>query len=211
MRARGVALAVGLFALAASIAGCGGSSTSFAPQAATAPLALPLQLSHVRGNAQVTLPKCTARAAKVPGAYTLLAAAGTVNGSTFTGNSGISIWVRAYVPKGNTPAPVVDIPSGKIPYKLWYGSYKLKSGLVGCFYLVGAKYPEISYTGAGAGWPNVRNYGDPLPIDEGPLVISIKGLSTTGGSGTVVLNDAATGKAVDSGTIVIVGRKTGKG
>jgi hypothetical protein len=118
---------------------------------------------------------------------------------------------RTYVPSGKTRAPVVNIPSGKIPYKLWYGSYRLKSGTVGCFYLVGAKYPGVTYNGAAAGWPNVKNYGDPAPIEEGPLVISIKGLSAKGGTGTVVLNHAATGKATDSGTIVILGRKTGKG
>jgi hypothetical protein len=139
-----------------------------------------------------------------PGKFTVLTAVGLFKGGSFSG-SGLSLWANVVVPKGHFQIPTTA-PKLGVRYTIYYGSYKLNSGLVGCFYLAKINYYGVSFNGAAAAWPNLHYFGAETLSAEGPLAIAIKGISSKGGSGTLALNDP-TGKTVYTGTLKIIGSK----
>jgi hypothetical protein len=151
-----------------------------------------------------TLPTCLTKVYRGPGKFTVLAAAGTFSGGTFSA-SGLSLWANIIVSNGIHQIPTYA-PKLGVQYTIYYGTYKLDSGLVGCLYLAKIKYYGMSFNGAAAAWPNLHYYGTTVLNEEGPLTIAVKGISAKSGSGNLKLNDP-TGKTIYTGTVKITGSK----
>jgi hypothetical protein len=134
----------------------------------------------------------------------VLAALGSFDSGNFTG-SGLSLWANVKVPKGVNQLPY-KAPNLGVPYTIYYGTYKLSRGIVGCFFLARINYQGISFDGATVAWPDVYSYGIAKPSAEGPLLITVKGVSAKGGSGTLTLRSPA-GKTMETGTVTIKGSK----
>lgn len=152
----------------------------------------------------VSLPPCSAKAYFAPGTFTVLAALGTFSSSNFAG-SGLSLWANLKVPKGVNQLPY-KAPDLGVPYTIYYGTYKLSRGSVGCFFLARVNYEGVSFNGAAFAWPNVYSYGLAKPKAEGPLVVAVKGISSKGGSGSLILKDPS-GKTTETGSVTIKGSK----
>ncbi|HEY6325213.1 MAG TPA: hypothetical protein VIW73_01680 [Candidatus Cybelea sp.] len=134
----------------------------------------------------------------------MLAALGEFSGSQFSG-LGLSLWGTFTVPRGRHQPPSIA-PNLGTAYTLYYGIYKLSGGAQGCFYLAKVSLQGVSFDGAVGAWPNVHGYGKAQPDSEGPLAISLKGLSAKGGSGTLTLKGPG-GKTIATGTVSIKGSK----
>jgi hypothetical protein len=147
-------------------------------------------------------PPCSAKSYQAPGKFTVLAALGAFSGNSFSG-SGLSLWGTFTVPKGRSQLPN-RAPNLHTQYTIYYGTYKVGGGFVGCFYLAKINYKGVSFNGAAAAWPNLHNYGNATSDAEGPLAISIKNISGKGGSGTLTLKDPS-GKTVSTGSVTIKG------
>lgn len=193
-----------LLALASLASGCGGANAGRQYVPATSSVTNPL----VRWGA-ISLPACSSKTYYAPGRFTLLTALGTFTGNSFSG-SGMSLWATVYFAKGRNRLPIIQLPNIKTPYTAYYGTFKLNNGTLGCFYLAKVHYKGVSFDGASAAVPNVRNYGTGSPVAEGPLVISVGGIGAKSGSGTVTLKAASGGKVVASGTVKINGSRTVK-
>jgi hypothetical protein len=152
----------------------------------------------------VTLPPCSTKAYFAPGTFTVLTALGSFDGGNFTG-SGLSLWANLKAPKGVNQLPY-KAPNLGVPYTIYYGTYKLSGGMIGCFFLAKINYQGISFDGAVAAWPNVYSYGIAKPSAEGPLAITVKGISPKAGSGTLTLKDPS-GETIETGTVSIKGSK----
>ncbi|HLY02187.1 MAG TPA: hypothetical protein VKR56_06775 [Candidatus Cybelea sp.] len=186
--------------LAALGAGCSGGAThSVVPPASSA------QTFAIRGGT-VSLPACNTQRYGAPGKFTVFTALGTFTGASFAG-SGLSLWATVSIGKGRKNIPIIHLPNVKAPYTVYYGTYKLNDGLVGCFYLAKIRETGISFDGAAAAVPNVHDYGNATPAAEGPLVISVSGIAAKGGSGTITLKAASGGKVAYTGTVHISGSK----
>jgi len=197
------AVALAVVTVAFSIAGCTSSRStqSFVPGASSFG---DYSWSFGKGNRRTTpFPTCSAKSYNAPGKFTVLTALGAFSGSSFTG-SGLSLWGTFTVPKGYNQLPK-DAPNLGSRYTLYYGTYKL-GAFEGCFYLAKVSDKGVSFNGAVAAWPNLRSYGSASPDAEGPLAISLKGISGKGGSGTLTLKDPA-GKTISTGSVSIKGSK----
>jgi hypothetical protein len=186
-------------------AGCGGGarqSQSFVP--GTSSFGNFSWTFHNGVRSATPFPPCSAKASRVPGKYTVLAALGEFSGNSFAG-SGLSLWGTLTLPRGRSELPSMA-PNFGTRYTLYYGTYKLNSGAQGCFYLAKIVYSGVSFDGLAGGWPKVSKYGNATPDAEGPLAISLKSISGKGGSGTLTLKTPA-GKTVASGTVAIKGSK----
>lgn len=197
----GVWLVVSTLILAVSyttLSACSGgtSSRAYVPDSTAAARQSLIQF----GTAH--LPPCETRAYNAPGKFIVLTALGSFDGSTFS-NAGLSLWATVSLAKGRRQIPIIRLPRVRNQYTVYYGTYKLSDGLVGCFYLAKVKYQGVSFSGAAAAAPRVYDFGKATPIAEGPADIAIKGISAKSGSGTLSLKDASTGKIVDTGTIHI--------
>jgi hypothetical protein len=114
------------------------------------------------------------------------------------------LWTNLSLAKGRKEIPIIRLPRIRNQYTVYYGTYKLSNGLVGCFYLAKIKYQGVSFDGVAAAAPRVYDFGvKATPVAEGPVAIAIKGISAKSGSGTLSLKDASTGKIVDTGTVRI--------
>jgi hypothetical protein len=162
------------------------------------------RMFHKASRLAQSLPACTSKVYKAPGKFTVFGALGSFNSRSFAA-SGASIWANVIVPKGIHDLPV-NAPKLGVRYTIYFGKYRLSSGLVGCFYLAKASLYGVSFNGAAVGWPNVHSYGMATFSAEGPLEISLKAISQSGGSGTLTLHDTS-GKTVDTGSITIEGSK----
>ncbi|HEY1881491.1 MAG TPA: hypothetical protein VGG51_00430 [Candidatus Cybelea sp.] len=156
--------------------------------------------------AGVSLPPCRAHYYHAPGKFTIFSALGTFVGNSFA-ESAVSIWANFSFRKGRKHLPVIQLPSIKAPYTVYYGTYKLGNGMAGCFYLPKVHYQGVSFDGAAAAVPNLHEYGKATPLAEGPLLISVKGIGAKTGSGTVTLKSASGGRVVNTGTVHIEGSK----
>jgi len=150
------------------------------------------------------LPPCSAKTYKPPGKFTVLAALGEFSGSSFSG-AGLSLWGTFTATKGFNNPPNMA-PNFGTKYTIYYGTFKLNSGVQGCIYVAKVTYMGVSFDGAVGAWQNVRGYGTATPSAEGPLAISLKSLSPKGGSGTLTLKDPG-GKTIATGTVSIKGSK----
>jgi hypothetical protein len=148
------------------------------------------------------LPACETHGYNAPGQFIVLAALGTFSGSSFS-DSGLSLWTSISLAKGHKEIQIIHLPIIRNQYTIYYGTYKLSNGLVGCFYLAKVKYQGVSFDGVAAAAPRVYDFGKATPAAEGPVAIAIKGISAKSGSGTLSLKDASTGKIIDTGTVRI--------
>jgi hypothetical protein len=155
-------------------------------------------------NRETPFPTCSATSYNAPGTFTVLAALGSFSGTSFSG-SGLSLWGTFKVPKGTGQLPK-SAPNLGSTYTLYYGTYKLGAKFTGCFYLAKVSQTGISFDGAAAAWPNLHDFGSASPLAQGPLTISISGISARHGSGTVTLKDVA-GKTLSTGSVTITGSK----
>ncbi|HTX59896.1 MAG TPA: hypothetical protein VMH02_09470 [Verrucomicrobiae bacterium] len=153
----------------------------------------------------VDLKTCKTHSYTAPGTYTVLVSAGTFAGEAYSGDSGISFWAKASFAKGYDDVPaLLDVPLTGENIRVYDGAYKLKSGLVGCFYLLAGNYlyKGVSANGAALGYPDVHDYGKPTILGEGPLDISVRRVTTKGGSGTILLKNT-NGTVADKGTVTL--------
>lgn len=197
----GYAGALAVATAASLLAGCNGSRSTQSLVPGTSSFE---DLSWSRGGVRpaAAFPPCSAKSYQAPGKFTVLAALGAFSGSSFSG-SGLSLWGTFTVPKGYNKLPT-SAPNLHTQYTIYYGTYKLSSGFVGCFYLAKINYKGVSFDGAVAAWPNLHSYGTATSDEEGPLAISVKGISGKAGSGTLTLEDPA-GKTVATGSVSIKG------
>jgi hypothetical protein len=196
--ATGVAAAIAL-SLATACSGTQ-SSQSFGPDTFSAGLSL-----FGNGvNPADTLPTCTAKSYSAPGTFRVLAALGEFSGSSFS-SSGLSLWGTFTATRGRNRVPTIAPDLGG-RYTIYYGTYKLGNGFVGCFYLAKVNHKGVSFNGAAAAWPKLRDYGKAIADEEGPLEISLRGISANAGSGTLTLKDPS-GKTIGNGTVSIKGSK----
>ena len=199
---------VGALAAATSlflVTGCGGSghpAQTFVP--GTSSFGNFAWTLHNGIGPATPFPPCLAKSYKPPGKFTMIVALGEFSGSSFAG-AGLSLWQAFTLPKGFNHLPSTA-PNLGSTYTIYYGTFKLNSGFQGCFYLAKATYKGVSFDGIAAGWPNVKGYGSLQPSAQGPLAISLKGISAKGGSGTLTLKSPA-GKTIATGTVSIKGSK----
>lgn len=149
------------------------------------------------------LPVCKTHAYNAPGKFIVLTALGTFSGSSFS-DSGLSLWANISLAKGRKQIPIIRLPKIRNQYTVYYGTYKLSDGLIGCFYLAKVKYQGLSFDGVAVGAPRVYDFGKATPAAEGPVAIAIKGISAKSGSGTLSLKNPSTGQIVNTGTVHIV-------
>lgn len=148
------------------------------------------------------LPECAARTYNAPGTFIVLSTLGNFTGSSFS-DSGFSLWASVSLKKGRDEIPIIRLPHIRSSYTVYYGTYKLDNGLVGCFYLAKAKYEGISFDGAAVATPWVYDFGKRTFVAEGPLAVAIHSIGRKSGSGTLSLKSASTGKVVHTGTVAI--------
>lgn len=204
MNNRYVFTLVAFTAAASLLAGCNSSRSAQSLIPGTSSFGNYLWHSRFSEDSGVAFPKCSAKSYYPPGKFTILMAAGMFDGSSFT-DSGLSLWGTVAVSRGFSEPPKT-VPNLHVRYVLYYGHYKLSTGQEGCFYLGKIVYKGISFDGAALGWPKVYNYGKVMQYAQGPLQISIKGISAKSGSGTLTLK-AVTGKTVSTGSVSITGSK----
>jgi hypothetical protein len=180
---------------------CNGSTSSHS----YVPLTSPAERNPLIRWGANPLPRCLTKYYSAPGKFTILTAVGAFSGSSFS-SSGVSLWANIYVPKGKNQIPIIHLPNIKTEYTVYYGTYSLRDGLIGCFYLAKVSYQGISFDGLSAAVPNVNHFGKARWLAEGPLVIAIKGISARAGSGTLTLKNAS-GGIIGTGTIKIKGSK----
>ena len=191
--AAGVALLLGT--------ACGGQSVqSIGPDA----LRNGSTLFAARGRPADRLPGCSAAYHRPPGKFTILAALGDFSGGSFAA-SGLSLWGVFEATKGLNQLPIFAPKLGG-RYTIYYGTYTLDSGLVGCFYLAKFDVKGVSFNGAAVGWPNLTSYGKGNPEQEGLLEISVRHISAKSGSGTFT-RKSPSGKSLGGGTVRIKGSK----
>jgi hypothetical protein len=166
------------------------------------------------------VPKCPAPMGRLPGTYTTLVAEGNVKKGTFRVSGGLAEYIVDRLTKATpAPSPSPTPTAGPTPTKgpkpppeyLYYGAYSLKKGPGGCAYLVttvSGKPEKGSKDNAVAlGFPNIdKNYNTKVLL-EGPLKMTVTGLSAKGGSGTIVLLTKK-GATYNTGTVTLVGRLT---
>ena len=150
----------------------------------------------------IQLPQCHARAYNAPGTFIVLTSLGNFSGSSFS-DSGLSLWASVTLKKGREEIPIIRLPRLPNHYTVYYGTYKLSNGLVGCFYLTKVKYQGVSFNGVGVGAPLVYDFGKRTMVAQGPLTVAISGIAGKSGSGTLSLKDASTGKVVNTGSVRI--------
>jgi hypothetical protein len=174
---------------------------------------------------------CTAPYAKLPGTYPeMLVFDGSVKGTTFTSvpDPGLTQWLLAKWVKGTpaptpspgstptpktTPTPVATAPPGQ-PLYFYLGSYTLKKYGQGCVFMLtsvnGKKIKKEKNDAFAIGTPLFKgNFAldQKVAIQSGPLTMTIRNLSATGGKGNVtLLNASGHGKNVDTGTVTLTGR-----
>jgi hypothetical protein len=192
-----------------------GDMSYAAPDGLLAGKSVPPEATEALRAKEVT---CTAPLARVPGSYVLFIASGNVKHSKFTANVKTSIWeqvrlTKATPPPSASPSPTASPTNGPTPapeYFYW-GTYKLAKGKGGCAVLLTTKNGKpIAGTKANAvaiGTPKIKAKYYHLSFQgEGPMSMTISGLSATGGSGPFTLRTSS-GAVYNTGTVTLVGRE----
>lgn len=182
----------------ALLSACSGTQTrTYVPGTSSSAWQPPIQFPTTR------LPQCKAHAYNAPGTFIVLTSLGNFSGSSFS-DSGLSLWSSVSLKKGRQEIPIIRLPKLPNHYTIYYGTYKLSNGLVGCFYLAKAKYQGVSFHGVAMGAPLVFDFGTHTKfVAEGPLSIAVTGITGKSGSGMLSLKDASTGKTIHTGTVRI--------
>lgn len=214
---------------AAILAACQGGST-YAP--ATATMNDAAQGSHFRAPLPAPFDKlsalmpddsgCDAPNMKIPGSYISMIAFGTQKGTTFTSGDFLSTWLVTKYTKGTKPTPTPSTgptatpttgPTPKpVQVFLYTGTYTTKkTKQTGCAILFVTKNHHAIEKGAGSGFAG----GDPQFSQpfinqssaslEGPLTLTITGLSASGGHGNAVLKTMK-GKTYDTAVFTLTKR-----
>ena len=211
-------------AAAAVLAACHGAGNYVpsAMQQSENPLAgapLPADIAKAAGISAFpdAIPQCTAKADPVPGTYYLFVSEGHVKGAVYTGDPNASIWeqlkvTKATPPPTTSPSPTTSPTTGPTPAPeyFYYGTYTLKQGGQGCAYLIttksGKPFKGTTYNGEAIGSPKFKaKYVNEQFVATGPLTITIKNLSQSGGSGNFAFKNNS-GKTIDTGTVKLIGR-----
>lgn len=205
----------------AALAACHGTTPYTPAEPALAPqqterIVLPADVARETGVSVLDgIPTCSAKPVKLPGTYYVFFSGGNVKRGTFQGIAQYSNWESVHATKGTPPptaSPTASPTAGPtpVPEYIYYGTYSLKKGPPGCAYLVttksGKPFKGLKFNGEGYGTPkySAKNVNVQV-VDLGPLTITIKNLSQSGGSGPFTMKSSQ-GKTVNSGTVRFVGR-----
>lgn len=209
-------------ALAAIASACQGAG--FAPPASqavysTMPAApnvsAPLSRLGLGAAMPDKIPACNAPVVGVPGTYISWIAIGNVKMGTFKATQAASEYFVLKYAKATpppSPSPTASPTTGPTPPPMYYyyGTYTLKRGKGGCAYLLttvnGKPFKGTKYNGTALGSPRVAaKYYNTTFVSYGPMTMTVKHLSASGGRGSFVLLKSG-GGTYNTGNVTFTGR-----